>query len=326
MNQPYGTIHLSGVKPEHIAVSGNPAAFWGPLTYRTHPDPFSYDYFLDYQKRLRFYNESVQAYNGAVAEFNRGGTRWSRSRLAAWHANLEALEQDLGLILVGPSDVVVRTVEVYWSQAGLTATTLRNPTWSELEEFLKADDTDTLPYIVGVFDCSGFGVTLRDRAWKHGIRSAYVIVEPVLGGLEAHAFNAFETTDRGLVYVEPQDDTIAYVRLNQPYGTIHLSGVKPEYIDVSGNPAEFWGPLTYRTHPNPFSYDYFLEHQRRLRFYDESLQAYKEAVAEFNRGGTRWARSQLLAWLANLEALEQDLGPRTGAFDVMVATVLAYWN
>ncbi|MFA5317546.1 MAG: hypothetical protein WC369_09015, partial [Dehalococcoidales bacterium] len=45
---------------------------------------------------------------------------------------------------------------------------LRNPTWSELKEFLENDDTDLLVYAEDKFDCTGFAITLRDRAWRYG--------------------------------------------------------------------------------------------------------------------------------------------------------------
>ncbi|MBM3132803.1 MAG: hypothetical protein FJZ95_07215, partial [Chloroflexi bacterium] len=78
---------------------------------------------------------------------------------------------------------------------------LRNPTWQELKRFLEADKTDTLTYAADEFDCEGFAITLRDNAARRGFKSAFVALgygEATIG----HALNAFETTDRGLVYVD----------------------------------------------------------------------------------------------------------------------------
>ena len=207
----------------------------------------------------------------------------------------------------------------------LKQSTLGNPTWSELRKFLKRDDTDTLPYIEGSFDCSGFAITLRDRAWRYGIRCAYV--ELGFAKREGHALNAFETTDEGLIYVDDTGaDQIAYIETGQPYGVILLDVVKFEYVACTGRPSKFWGSLSYTTHSRPFSYDYYLDYQRRYQFYLESVEAYNEAVDEYNKGSTKWSYSQLAAWRDNLEALEQDLG--SGFYEPVgvVESIESYWN
>ena len=228
--------------------------------------------------------------------------------LTALQANYESLQDDYESLLVR-----------------LKQSTLKNSTWAELKRFLEQDDTDTLPYIENNFDCSGFAITLRDRAWRYGIRCAYVEVS--FSGIEGHALNAFETTDRGLIYVDnTEGDKIAYVEINQPYGTIHLDGVLFEYIACTGSPAEFWKPLTYTTHPSPFSYDYYVDYQRRSKFYNESVEAYNKAVDEYNKGSEKWSYSQLTKWLENLELLRQDLGTNYYEPLGVVKNIEAYWN
>ena len=207
----------------------------------------------------------------------------------------------------------------------LKQSTLKNPTWLELKEFLRQDDTDELPYIEGNFDCTGFAVTLRDRAYRCGIRCAFVEVGFSEGS--GHALNAFETTDKGLIYVDnTKADQIAYVEINQLYGTVYLGGVKSEYITCSGSPAEFYGLLNYGTHSSLFSYDYYLDYKRRREFYEESVEAYNKAVDEYNKGSTKWSYSQLTTWLDNLEALEEDLGSVFYEPAAVVESVEVYWN
>ncbi len=208
---------------------------------------------------------------------------------------------------------------------GIEQSNLENPSWSELEEFLRLDDTDKLLYNKDSFDCTGFAITLRDHASRYGIRCAFVEVGFFAG--DGHALNAFETTDKGLVYVDTtEDDKIAYVGINQPYGTIHLDAVKFEYIVCSGDPAEFWAPLTYDTHPNPFSYDYYTDYQRRREFCEETMEAYNTAVDDYNQGSTKWSDSTLTAWLANFEALEEDLGSHFFEAGGVVKSIQIYWN
>lgn len=207
----------------------------------------------------------------------------------------------------------------------LQQSTLENPTWSELEKFLRLDDTDTMPYIEDSFDCSGFGITLRDRAWRYGMRSAYVEIGFSEG--EGHALNVFETTDKGLIYIDDTEaDQIAYVEIGQPYGLIHLDVVKSEYIACNGSPDEFWGSLTYTTHPDPFSYDYCVDYYRRVQFREESIEAYNVAVKEFNSGSREWTLSQLESWLENIDALGEDLGSIFYEPMGTVENVEIYWN
>jgi hypothetical protein len=81
----------------------------------------------------------------------------------------------------------------------------KNPTWDELKVFLKQDTTDQQTYIFGSFVCADFAEMLHNNAEAAGLQCAYVTIElgpssyfPAAG----HALNAFETTDRGLVYID----------------------------------------------------------------------------------------------------------------------------
>jgi len=109
----------------------------------------------------------------------------------------------------------------------------KNPSYSQLLKFLKSDKTDRYPYqfsielmipyfgsaedhvdldlIQKIIDgieqpdppkiCADFATLLHNNAEKAGIRCAYVSIEL---GKDGHALNAFNTTDRGMVYI---DDT-----------------------------------------------------------------------------------------------------------------------
>jgi len=207
----------------------------------------------------------------------------------------------------------------------LQQSALENPTWAELEKFLRLDDTDTIPYVENSFDCSGFAITLRDRAWRYGMRCAYVEIGFAAG--EGHAINAFETTDKGLIYVDVTGaDQIDYVEIGQQCGSIHLDAVKSEYIACDGSPDRFWGSLDYTTHSNPFSYSYYVDYQERVQFYKESIEAHNEAVAAYNSGRGGWTYSQLTEWLENIEALEEDLVPPFYEPMGIVGSVEIYWN
>ena len=82
----------------------------------------------------------------------------------------------------------------------------RNPAWAELKAFLQQDDTDKRKYEVASFTCGDFAEMLHNNAEAAGIRGALVGVtlKPNYPSGETikHSLNAFETTDRGMVYID----------------------------------------------------------------------------------------------------------------------------
>ena len=91
---------------------------------------------------------------------------------------------------------------------------VHNPTYKELREFLEHDKTDSNLYIKGVYMCADFAADLNNNAERRGIRAAYVIVR---ARAWSHALVAFETVDRGIVFVEPISDTYVKVEAGEPY-------------------------------------------------------------------------------------------------------------
>jgi len=81
---------------------------------------------------------------------------------------------------------------------------LRNPTYSEVTSFLRKDQTDKEEYLIGAFICDDYSRTVKNNAFYYGIHCFYVSLKfPEPPG---HALIAFNTTDRGLVFFEPQSD------------------------------------------------------------------------------------------------------------------------
>jgi hypothetical protein len=73
--------------------------------------------------------------------------------------------------------------------------------------FLASDKTDEIPYSYPNFVCHNFSVTLREDANKQGFRCAIaqVYYVPIKNDQEVFYAHAFNTTDRGLIYIEPQN-------------------------------------------------------------------------------------------------------------------------
>jgi len=86
-----------------------------------------------------------------------------------------------------------------------------NPSWEELKAFLLKDDTDKMKYVFPTTVCNDFAKKLQKNAKEAGWRCAFVSVQldgyPDWANLgipsyTGHACNAFETTDRGLLYID----------------------------------------------------------------------------------------------------------------------------
>ena len=91
---------------------------------------------------------------------------------------------------------------------------LRNPTYQELTEFLAADKADLNTFISGEYVCFDFAAELNNNAEANGIRAAYVRIRSKEW---AHAVVAFETVDKGLVFIEPQSDLKVELVIGKPY-------------------------------------------------------------------------------------------------------------
>jgi len=75
-----------------------------------------------------------------------------------------------------------------------------DPTYAGLVVFIKEDSTDKHLYSYD-YVCSDFAEAVHNNAEAAGIRAAWVAID-LEGEVEGHACNAFETTDRGLVYID----------------------------------------------------------------------------------------------------------------------------
>ena len=128
----------------------------------------------------------------------------------------------------------------------VTQPSLKDPSWNQLLDFLLADDTDSHPYVYPTFVCEDFAGMLQSHAKSAGWRCAIITVQ--LSGYPdwfhygipsntGHACNAFNTTDRGLVYI---DDTRSAGAgpVNQD-NTVDIQ-VGKEYIPMALFPSPGW--------------------------------------------------------------------------------------
>ncbi len=104
---------------------------------------------------------------------------------------------------------------------------LSNPTHKEMREFLARDKTDTNPFITGEYVSFDFAVELNTNAELEGIRAAFVTV---IFSEKRHGIVAFETIDKGLIFIEPQTDREAELVIGESYWR-SVGGTSPTDYD-----------------------------------------------------------------------------------------------
>jgi len=80
---------------------------------------------------------------------------------------------------------------------------LRNPTFEEVKDFILKDPVSRNKFVLNKYECRHFATDVNNNADAAGIRCAFVLLCYKYG---QHAVVAFETTDRGMIYIEPQTD------------------------------------------------------------------------------------------------------------------------
>jgi hypothetical protein len=219
-----------------------------------------------------------------------------------------------------------------------------NPTYEELLAFLSTDTTNTLSYVLGgpeAFICSDFAEQLHNNAEAAGIRAGWVNIDFADSNL-GHTINVFETTDRGLVFIDctggllktwngdnyiyetdnmgsysdpTKWDTIAYLVVGEAYGHIGISEAES------------------------LEYDFYLEYIGRWDAYYTLLAEYNNEVLLYNQainGKTFIVGSEDLVeiqeWESEIIAIGQTLTGMSDELDGyyylpsdIVADYTIYW-
>jgi len=90
---------------------------------------------------------------------------------------------------------------------------IRDPTYDEAIAFTNSDKTDENEYTPN-YVCYDFTADFNSNAFQMGYRCGFVYIEFFDS---AHAIVYFNTTDGGLIYIEPQSDEIVTLAIGQPY-------------------------------------------------------------------------------------------------------------
>jgi len=105
---------------------------------------------------------------------------------------------------------------------------LRDPTYAEMKDFIARDKTNENTYDINTYNCYNFTADVINNAEAENIHCGFVYI--LFSENKAHALVAFNTIDRGLIYIEPQHDDEVSVRV----------GWSSYYSDMIVNVAIIW--------------------------------------------------------------------------------------
>jgi hypothetical protein len=91
---------------------------------------------------------------------------------------------------------------------------LKNPTFQELREFILKDPTSRKQFVLNKYECRHFATDVVNDAVAEGLVCGFVLLCFDQG---QHAVVAFNTTDRGLIYIEPQTDAAIEPKVGGKY-------------------------------------------------------------------------------------------------------------
>lgn len=139
----------------------------------------------------------------------------------------ESIYQKRAMIDSGQAPEPVSGTEVEYEGAdGHVITFVHNssavdPSYSQMIHFVKFDTTDQTPYDIKKNVCGDYAEHVQHNAEKLGWHCGWVFVELDSGN---HACNVFNTTDRGLVFVDCTGfDSVVTIEIGKEYKPIPLT-------------------------------------------------------------------------------------------------------
>jgi len=198
-----------------------------------------------------------------------------------------------------------------------------NPTYAELVAFIKIDTSDRKGYSEGIelhektilsHVCADYAEDVHNNAEAKGIRAAWVSID-FMGGGDGHALNAFETTDRGLVYVDCTGGDVGVFQIDRQLILGDALPSKPTSWDKVAyvETGKEYGVIDITIAKSPL-YSFYDEYKQKRYEYQNLLYDYNEQIKQYNReiegkvyyeGSSELAR--LEAWEAKLEEKNQVL-------------------
>lgn len=185
----------------------------------------------------------------------------------------------------------------------------KDHSWNYVKEFVLNDETDEQPYIEGSFVCADFAAMLHNQAEAAGIRAAYVSID--FSDRPGHALNAFNTTDKGLVYIDCTGEGLT----NVATGTVidnHYAFIQYDKVAYVSEGNEYGIiSLDRATSFDYTSYDYYMQqwdgYEKKADTYEQKLDTYEAALGGRTVISDPAEYEQLQDMFEELELLKAEL-------------------
>jgi len=102
-------------------------------------------------------------------------------------------------------------------KAGLDARgySIGDPNYAEAIHFVATNQVDKNRYVEDIYTCVNFAADFINAAFSVGYRCGYVYIQFTSG--IGHSIVCFSTTDRGMLFIEPQNDDVMPLTVGQHY-------------------------------------------------------------------------------------------------------------
>lgn len=187
----------------------------------------------------------------------------------------------------------------------------KDPTYSQLIQFLKRDLTDQNDYSKIKYNCVDFAKDLHDHAESEGIKSAWVGIDFV-GKEVGHAVNAFNTIDRGLVFIDVTAGIIEQAYLFSVIEEKYESWDKIAYIEIGKD----YGVIDIDESSGP-TYDKFVVFEESCRRFVLEVEEFNADVEAYNAALTNhnYSSGVLNKWAEDLDSWQNSISKISENFD-----------
>jgi hypothetical protein len=190
--------------------------------------------------------------------------------------------------------------------------------YSALFDFVRQDATDSIPYVAqesaqgaAAFVCSDFAEMVHNNAETAGIRAGYVGIDFADGSI-GHAITAFQTIDKGLVFIDCTGPSI-YSQLEVGSGVSAAeSWDKVGYLEVGRK----YGVIGLDWADSP-DYAFYLQFAAKWQQLKDQLASYNADVSLYNQEITGKVYRPGSPELTRLRAWESQLAEQSKAIDVL---------
>ncbi len=158
--------------------------------------------------------------------------------LSSAQAGLNSTQEELADLQISCAELQIR----YDGLITGHGYTIIDPSYRQMMDFIARDKTDENQYIEDRYVCEDFAMDVCNNAEEEGIRCAFVVINHPEWG---HSIVAFNTVDKGLVYIESQTDEVVVPEIGEFYYRCVMpkSGYyyeKPDYDDTIEKILVIW--------------------------------------------------------------------------------------